>query len=226
MESLRRYIKNLSELETYTGILSSFDNLQLIRAEQDIDKLVGTFFEGAFAPSVFQTISAKPSEVTLTTTTATVQNLGYNTGYFDFCTLEILSGSNRGKRIAIETSTESGGTQTLTFFDTQTGLSGSPAVKIYQAGKFPMTQDVEIEDSIYYKSILDDVKQAVAYQYEYRVREGDSIDNVNTLTSWSRSKDSYREEYGDGSGQSNATNRVSPQALDLLSSYGFTTQSM
>lgn len=216
MESLRRYIADQTELELYLGTLSSFDNKELIRAERDIDKLIGNFYQGENRPAVYNTTQVYTA--VLTTTTATIAGLSPNNdGYFDYCTIEIISGSKKGKRIAI--SSQSG--STLTFFDTQSGLSETSKVKIFQEGKFPRVADTETDGGVYYKTIPEFLKEAVALQYSYRIAEGDNLNTEQVQSGYSVSRDSYSENF-DNSKTKSIEQRISPQAYDILADRGLT----
>jgi hypothetical protein len=225
LESLRRYIKDQAGLEEYTGSLASFDNNQLIRAEQDIDKVIKIYYEGANRPFLL----GRPSvySAVLTDTQATVTNLSpINDGYFDFTVLEILEGANRGKQIAIESNIDN----VLSFFDTQAGLDETSQVKLFQIAKFPRSLksgDTSLSSTgdTYLKTIPGFIKECVALQYLYRVAEGDDLLVENLRSGYEVSKDSYSEDY-DTKVKKTALDRVSPEALDILYSYGLIGQTL
>lgn len=225
IESLRRYIENRTELEDYIGVLDEFDKGELIKAEKDIDKAIASFYEGPWAQHNRVTYQLSTSEVTLTTTTATITNLTFQTGYFAFNTLEIVSGANRGKKIAISNSSLSGGTQTLTFFDTQTGLSGSPACKIYQSGKAPFAIDRAFEEGTYYITVPEFIKEATALQYKFRIDNKAYLEAPNKIKEYEVEGADYREEF-DTSYKSTIQDRISPEAWDILDDKGLTVSSM
>lgn len=220
MQSLRKYLKNQSELITYTGTLTNFDPDQLVRAERDIDKVVGVFYQGPNRKSILGITDVR--NAVLTSTTATITDLSpNNTDFYSYSVLEILSGSNKGMRIAIESQANN----ILTYFDTQTGLSETSKIRVYQEGKFPRLVDTWAEDSVYYKSIPEFIKECVALQYLYRVQEGTNLQTENVQSSYRVDEDSYQESF-DTSTKKIITDRISPEALDILDSKGLTSNSI
>lgn len=227
-ESLRRYIADETELAEYITIAGTFDPAILRKAELDIDKAIATFYEGGNAPFLFGDFyEVESSEITLTTTTATLTGFSFQTGHLDRSVLEIRSGSDAGKRIFVQSQTVSGDDRILTFADTQTGLSGSPICRIYQEAKFPRVCDTEYTESTYTKTIPQWLKEAVALQYNFRVNNAQNLENVNQLSGYSVSKDSYSENFNTApSGNSSIRDRLSPEAMDILDSYGLTVESI
>lgn len=227
-ESLRRYIANQTELAEYVTIAGTFDAATLRKAELDIDKAVAIFYEGGYAPFLFgEILEVESSEIALTANNATLTGFGWQAGYLDRSVLEIRSGSDAGKRIFVESQTISGDDRILTFADTQTGLSGSPICRIYQEAKFPRVCDTEYTESTYTKTIPEWLKEAVALQYNFRVNNAQNLENVNQLSGYSVSKDSYSENFDTApSGNSSIRDRLSPEAMDILDCYGLTAESI
>jgi len=183
-ETIRQYTTT-EEVAVRTGKQISQDTIN--QAEREIDDAIACFYGSVFAKS-FQ--NKYVYSAVLTTTTATISNLNYNTGYLQFTVIEILDGANKGKIIPI--STNSG--NVLTFLNTQTGLSGTVAVALYQAGKFPMYRDMQSLNSNYYKTIPDWLKEAVALQSQFifenkqndipYIQAGESVDETNYTTNF------------------------------------------
>jgi hypothetical protein len=121
----------------------------------------------------------------------------------------ILSGANTGSRFAIRSNTSN----VLTYFDTNALSTGTEAVKIYQFGKCPMIKDKNYIGSNYNKTISEQIKEAVAYQYVFRTEN--DINVKNPVTSYSVSQDSYSEHFAVDKPLS-ITERISPQAMDIL----------
>lgn len=220
IESLRRYILSQSQLEEYITLDQAFNNNELIRAERDVDKVVAEFYERANAKSINYTTQV--FDATITPTTATITNMTpINDGFFNYSTLEILSGENKGKRIAIATQASN----VLTFFDSQAGLSGSLKCKLYQTGKFPRYADTITNNGVYYKTIPEFVKECVALQYDYRIKEGKNLLQERVQSGYSVNKDSYSENF-DTNIKKTIRDRIHPEALDILDQYGLTLQTI
>lgn len=222
MNSLRKYLLNETELTKYLGSVSNYDEKILAKAEADIDKAVAMFYQGAYAKAINTDYVFESTRVTLTTTTATITNLGFSDGFFDYSVIEILDGDDRGVRVPVQTHVGN----VLTYFDTTAGLSGNATVRVYQEGKFPMMGDRHVSAGKYFKLIPEHIKEAVAFQYQYRVNEGNNLDTEQKLSGWRRDKDSYSENYDNDEGERTIRQRLSPQALDIIDSYGYTTQSI
>lgn len=220
MNSYRQYIADRTELEIYTGSLTSFDSDQLVRAEGDIDKVIASFYEGVNRPFLL----GRPSvySAVLTSTQATVTDLSpINDGYWSRTVLEILDGSNAGLKIFISNNSSN----ILTFNSEQAGLSETSNVKLYQEAKIPRNQDTLAKGTDYFKSIPEFIKQAVALQYQYRITEGQNLMNKQKVKSYGIDKASYSEDYDTGRNKT-MYDRVSPEALDILSDHGLIGQTL
>jgi len=207
-QSLRRYLTH-AQLQEYEPSIVTVDNDVLINAEQDIDNVIANFYQGSFRKS-FNRIDFY-QDVILTSTTATISSVNLTPGQLAYTVLEIISGANAGTRLAIQSNTEN----VITYFDTNALSTGTENVKIYQFGKSPFhnPNDENHAWGSYNKSISEQIKQAVAYQYIFRLEN--DINVKNPVSSYSVSKDSYSEVYAVDKPLS-ITERISPQAIDIL----------
>lgn len=192
--------------------ISSFDNEILIKAEIDVDNMIANFYQGAFSKFFLGSYTFESTDVVLTTTKATISNYTTTNGYFAYTVLEILSGANAGVRLAVKNNTNN----VLTFFDTNTGITGSEAIKIYQLAKAPFYSDTDLVEDTYFKTINEKIKEAVAFQYVFRSRKQE-LDELKAVSSYNVSSDSYSENYDTGK-EITIKERFSPQALDVLGS--------
>jgi hypothetical protein len=192
--------------------IDSFDNDLLIKAEIDIDNIIANFYQGAFSKQFKGFETFESTKVVLTTTTATISDITVSNGYYAYTTLEILSGSNSGVKLAVKNNTNN----VLTFFNTNTGITGSETIKIYQTGKAPFYCDTNYLENTYFKSIDARIKDAVAFQYVFREKNKD-LDQNKATTGYRVSQDEYSENF-DTSIKNSITDRISPQALDILQS--------
>lgn len=154
----------------------------------------------------------------MTSTTATISSISVSNGYYAYTTLEILSGSNAGVKLAVKNNTNN----VLTFFDTNTGITGSDTIRIYQSGKAPFCAGVNYLENTYFKTIDERVKDAVAFQYAFR-EKNKNLDNNKAVSSYTVSGDNYSENF-DTDIINSIQDRISPQALDVLG--GLTSQSI
>lgn len=222
-DSLRRYLTQ-EELESYITLDDDFNAENLRKAEIEIDNAIASFYEGKNSKAISNKIVAKKAQITLNSTTCVISNFGYPNGYFINSVLEILSGANSSKRIFVKSDVKVGDTHTLTFFDAVPGLSGSEDVQIYQIAKFPRNCDCALVDSDIFKSIPEFIKEAVANQYEWRLKNLDSLDNSQLRSGYSVARDSYSESFGGI--RSSSIDRISPIAMDILDSHGLTIQTI
>lgn len=221
LESLRRY---LLETEFADYNLADVDNYVLIQAERDIDNAVANFYQGSLAKFFLGT--EIQDNVTLTTTTATLGNAQPSDNFYSYTVLEVMTGANASKKIAIQ----SNASNVLTFFDTQAGLSGNVSVRVYQSGKFPMYRDTESLTNAFYKTIRQEIKQAIAEQYRFRLANPDLFANQTKVqSSYSTSASSWSESFATGK---NGVDRISirdltaPIAMQILEEAGLTIQTI
>lgn len=211
-KTLRNYLQ-ASEVTDYVNIATPIDTKELIKAERDIDKAVATFYQYAFRPSLhrFYTFDS----AVFSSTTVFVADITHNDGFFSKTVIQVLDGSDNRFYVASQTNT------TLNLLDSQTAVTGTKRIKIYQEAKFPMARDTEYKNNFYAKWIPEQVKEAVALQYAYRINNADKLTNNVLVTNWSTSESSYSESAG-GSSESRTKleDRIAPEALDILESMG------
>lgn len=222
-ESLRRYLTQ-QELESYITLDDTFDAENLRKAEIEIDNAIASFYEGGNQKAIFNKIIVENTKVTLNSTTCVITGFGHTNGYFSKSVLEILSGVNAGKRIFVKSDVKVNDTHTLTFSDEVVGLNGNESIALYQIAKFPRNIDCALVDSDIFKSIPEFVKEAVASQYAWRLKNLDALDNTQLRSGYSVARDSYSESFGGG--RSSSSDRISPTAMDILDSHGLTIQSI
>lgn len=214
-QSLRRYLTK-TELQERSNI-SSVDTLTLIQAEQDIDNILATRYQGYYRQFlVYEHIF---DNITLTATTATLNGATATNGYFAYTTLEILSGNFAGNKYAVKNNTNN----VLTFWDTNTGLTGNAIGKVYQTGKAPFDGGSLYTSNTYFKSIDERIKQAVAFQYEFRNKNSKMFEKIYSTTSYLVDQDRYSENF-DTQNKITIEQRISPQAIDILE--GLTSQTL
>lgn len=222
-QSLRRYLTR-EELENYITLEDDFNVENLRKAEIEIDNAIAVYYEGGNQKSINKKIMVENSKVTLNATTCIITGFSYDNGYFINSVLEILSGADYGKKIFIKSDVKVDDTHTLTFFDAEVGLTGSENIQLFQVAKFPRIFDCSIVDSNIYKSIPEFIKEAVANQYQWRLKNLDKIENAQLRTSYSVARDSYSESFGDK--RLSSIDRLSPVAMDILDSEGLTIQTI
>ena len=212
--SLRQYLTS-DELLTRRPSLTTVDTAVLEQAEKDIDLLVANFYQGAFRKASLGEFIY--SNVILNNLTATITNINQTVGYYSYCVMEILSGTKAGKSFLIKANSAN----VITFFKSTSSVE-TVAVKVYQLGKFPMAKDTNYFGNTVYKTIAEDVKEAVAYQYEFRLNNKDGLNNKYAQTSYSVSGDSFSSNF-DVNSPNSLKERLSPQASDLLGVYSIQT---
>ena len=219
MNDLRRYL-TVQELQNRRGAGTPAVNSKLLdKAQRQIDSAIAVRIEGANAKSLVFPLIVKKALFNENICTITSSQL---TGYYTRGTLEVLEGSFAGSRIFINSSIRVANTNNI-LFDTVTGLTGELDVKIYQYPKFPRKQDTQLVENVYQKTIPEFLKEAVELQYDYLERTNKRANQFN-VKSYSVARDSYSETFGDE--RTSAIDRINPEALDILDSYGLTTQSL
>lgn len=212
MSSLRQYITE-QQYQEITGEAGSITEAQINQAESWIDRYVAVFYTGLLQKAVNEEYVY--DNVTCTTTTCTLP-VTFNQGYFKYCILEALDGTNSGKLVNI--SSNSGNALN---FDSVSGFSDTTAIRIYQLGKFPMLRDQHALNSKYYKTIPQEVREATAWQIKY------IIDNPNLFTTGNLKSetisDSYSYTKGDNGDNLNMSQYIAPRALSLLKDYSLQT---
>lgn len=184
------------------------DEVVLSQAEADIDNIIGIFNEGGFRKAFWRPEFV--GSVVITATTATLSSSNTTNGYYARTVLEILSGDNAGSRIFVDSSVNN-----VLTFESQT-IAGTFDCRIYQLAKAPFLVDSQSYNNNIYKTISEDIKQAVAYQYQFRLKNKNILDSNFATKKYSVDKDKYEEEFD--TIQNNTINqRISSQAIDVIS---------
>jgi hypothetical protein len=225
MESLRRYVTSQDLINR--GIASP-TTFKIIQAERDIDSAIKNFYEDVFRPFNLVDTSYSANNCTFTTTTLTIADFVTTNNYFAYSAVEILSGANKGRQIAIESSTSSGNQTVLNFFDTPQAITpGNYRARTWQEGKIPMIANCFLEDQTWEKVIPSWLKDCVAYQYLYRENNPGVFNSLYPQKAYEVDQDQYREEF-DTSNTALLTvdNRTSPDALSILNTKGLAGKSV
>lgn len=171
MIPLRKYVSQ-ADVQNYSNITindSDEANDIIDLAESIIDNYVGYV-----KPHVIHRIHGKATGGTTLKLIDTSGDsyLGSNDdGYYRNCVLEMMSGTQAGKRRAITDSDQ--GDKSVTVEDEfSSAIADGDAYVIYQLAKFPRAKDVELIDNEYYKIIPEQIKQATLAQIEYIVEKG------------------------------------------------------
>jgi hypothetical protein len=216
MESLRQYVTDGDLQERGIATPELFKTIQ---AERDIDTVIKNFYEKVQRKFLIGVQSY--TDAVFTTTQVTLNNTTYDSGYFTFTALELLSGVNKGKQIALDSSVSSNGQTVIQFKETQTITPGTYNCKIWQEGKFPRFDDTSLQDLAYSKSIPNWLQDCVAYQYLFRENNAQLFNLGYPLKSYSVDRAQYREDYATDSNYAfTIENRISPDALSILSDRG------
>jgi hypothetical protein len=218
-KSLKKYILQ-TEFNNYTT--AEYDEDRLTLAEDIIDNAIARFYQGANTP--FITYPIFDNAVILTNTTATIGDVSYTNGYFQYTVLEILDGTSKMLKIPVQNSTQSGTTHILTFFDTQ-NLNETKPCRIYQAGKLPRNQDTIIDTDNIYKVIPEDIKRAIALQYEYLIANPDIATSNFARSHYQVDQAEWSESFDTKTVVTNEE-RLHPQARGILASLGLTIQTI
>jgi hypothetical protein len=195
----RRGYLSQDELEQFANIsVTDIDEADdvISQAEELIDAYVGfqdKFYEGEL---MGKASSASATSITLQTNQLT----SFNKDFFKGMEVEIVGGAGAGERRGITASTGSG---VLTVNEFSTDLDETSIYRIYQLGKFPRKEDVFYDsnsgDNVYYKSIPEAVKRAVASQVEYIIEMGDELFKTDKLAFKSERIGDYAYEKEAGS---------------------------
>ena len=174
MSSRRKYTTG-AEISEYADIIiddSTEADDQITQAEEMIDAYVG--FQTKHVRVKFEGIATDGTTTTLIDTSDDTP-LNYNDNYFNYCEVEIVAGSNVGEKRSIASSVKT--TKAITVDTAFTSEIDSTSVYVIrQLGKFPRQEDVFTKTvsgaSVYYKSIPEKVKRAVAAQLQYVIEKG------------------------------------------------------
>lgn len=213
--SRRAYLSQseLEEIADITVTSTSEADDQINQAEELIDAYVGyqeKFVENEITGYCEGSSNSNPYTVTIDEDT-------YDQDYFKWCEIEIIGGTGSGQRKKITGSTKAG---VLTVDSAWTTAPDTTSYfRIYQLGKFPRACDV-ISDTntagttIYYKSIPEAVKRAVAAQLAFAVEVGTSFFTGNQSEKESESIGDY--SYTNSTGSAGIARLIAPRAKSLL----------
>lgn len=202
------YLTGYLGSQTLTGDFPSPDAL-IEMAEEMIDSYVGpqrkwfqldsSFIAGVYTPPDYEPETPVVKELRGRITQVvdpsnymieTWQQHAYQNNFFQMCNLDVIGGKGFGQSYLISASTLSGQI-TVTNID-GTALTVAPfdtttVYRIYQLGKFPRDRDVFYNTfqnpTFYYKSVPEQVREAVAAQAEYINKMGLSYFTSERLTS-------------------------------------------
>jgi len=174
MASRRRYTTN-TEISEYADIIiddSDEADDQISQAEEMIDAYVG--FQNKHIKVKYKGLATDGTTTTVIDTSSDTP-LNYNENYFNYCEVEVVAGTNEGETRQITSSDKSA--NSITVNEAFSAVIDSTSVYIIrQLGKFPRVRDVFANtvdgESIYYKSIPEAVKRAVAAQLQYIIEKG------------------------------------------------------
>jgi hypothetical protein len=210
----RRLYLSEDELEqfadiTVTDATEGADRIS--QAEEAVDAYVG-FHEKFMNDLVFGIASAATNTtITLESTHVNV----YDTDFFKYCEVEIVSGTGEGQRRTITGSTRAG---VLTVQSAWTVNPNTTSYyKIYQLGKFPRYCDCDFHNTTlkWVKRIPEQVKRAVAAQVQYQIEVGDSFLSGDKTDLQREQIGDYEYELSQGS-TSSMSRQLSPKGRMLL----------
>ena len=174
MASRRRYITN-TELEDYADIIISDNDEaddQISQAEEMIDAYIG--FQHKHISLQYNGVATGGTTTTLIDVSDDT-SLSYNENFLNYCEVEIVAGTNVGETRQIVSSDYSAESITVSAAFTA-AIDSTSVYVIRQLGKFPREKDTFTRtvdgSTIYYKSIPEAVKRAVAAQLQYIIEKG------------------------------------------------------
>ena len=192
---------------------------QIDLAEQAIDNYIGQ--QQKHIPNTFRVepTAFQNSGKTIIDTSNNTQ-LYQRDGYFVNCLIEIIGGTGAGQARLITSSDYDDRSVTITDAWT-TEPDTTSFFKIYQLGKFPRAQDVLMNNAgtAYYKSVPDQVKQAVIAQVQFIIAQGDSFFEGDDTSKESESIGDYSYTRGGGGGQASSVRMLGPRARTLLKGF-------
>ena len=208
-----------NELEQYADITITDANEasdQISQAEEIIDSYVG--FQEKFFRGKIKGRSALAGGNGFIYLQSDQQNV-YQDDYFKGMEIEILGGTGEGERRRITASDYQTGKITVSSNWT-TAPDITSFYVIYQLGKFPRGQDVVYYSNtspyVYYKSIPEVIKRAVASQVEYMVQMGDDFFRSDKVSK--QSEHISRYSYTNAKGEAPIHKLIAPKAKMLLKS--------
>lgn len=211
--SRRRYLSQ-AELAQFANITitdtTEADDV-INQAEEMIDSYIG--FENKFIPQKFYELVE--SATSLSFTLDDDHQNTFDKDYFKGCEVEIVGGTGEGQRRIINGSTRAG----VCTIDSAwtTTPDATSFYKIYQLGKFPRPQDVMSSNTnpiVFYKSIPEAVKRAVAAQVAYIIEMGDEFFNGDKSDLQSENIGDY--SYSKKENAAGTVSLIAPKAKQLL----------
>jgi len=174
MSSRRKYLTT-TEAEEYADIAiqdSAEADDQISQAEEMIDSYVG--FQRKHISVQYKGMATSGTTLKLIDTSNGTP-LNYNENYFNYCEVEIVAGTNVGETRQIVSSDYSAESITVSAAFTA-AIDSTSVYVIRQLGKFPREKDTFTRtvdgSTIYYKSIPEAVKRAVAAQLQFVIEKG------------------------------------------------------
>lgn len=192
IETRRGYITKV-EVESYCDIAITDSDEAIERmelAEELIDQYVG--FQNKFLRYEVDGIATSGTTTTLIDTSGDSLLGSSVDGRYEYCTIQVLSGTNAGEERLIigHDVSESKITVHEAF---SSAIDDTSVYRIYQLAKFPRAKDVKIIDNVFYKYIPEQVKKATLAQVDYMLEMGDDFFN-STVDKNSENIDGYDYE--------------------------------
>lgn len=217
MASRRGYVTQdeVAEYANITILDTTEADDKISQAEEMIDAYVG--YQEKFIECEHRGEPTSVSGRTVIDTSGGTQ-LFRTDGFFTGCVIEILGGTGAGQRKKIVSSSRDAYSVTVDS-DWSTEPDTSSFFRIYQLGKFPRCRDVFLNNfgTVYYKSIPEAVKRAVAAQVEFFVGMGDDYFSTDKAEMQSESLGNYSYSKGSNSqGESSTVRTIAPKTRLLL----------
>jgi hypothetical protein len=208
IETKRGYITK-ADLEAYADISVEDDSEAVERmnmAEEIIDDYVG--FQNSFMRYDVCGTATGGTTTTLVDTSNSSQINATMANRFSYCTLQIVGGTNAGESRTIISNNTTGVLTVDSAFSS--AIDSTSVYRIYQLAKFPRTTDYQLVDSIYYKYIPEQIKNACLAQVQYMIEMGDDF-FISTVDKDSESIDGYSSTVRTGTRR-----MIAPKARDYL----------
>jgi len=208
--------RNYVPLATVQATTAAADLNDIDLAEQLIDQYVG--FPNKHVPVEYQgQVSALGNSNKTIIDTNDDSQLEVNDNYFKFCVIEFITGACAGEVKAITSSDKDDKSVTVTDAFTGTPVVGD-VFKVYQLGKFPRQKDATVAPSAdtFYKTIPQNVRDAVVAQVAYQAQMGDAFFAGDDSDKESESIGNYSYSRGGGGGSSSSVKFLAPRARILL----------
>ena len=176
IETKRGYITK-AEVESYCDIAITDDDEAIERmelAEELIDQYVG--FQNKFLRYEVDGIATDGTTTTLIDTSGDSLLDSSVDGRYEYCTIQVLSGTNAGEeRLIIDHDVSESTIEVHEAFTS--AIDDTSVYRIYQLAKFPRAKDVKIIDNVFYKYVPEQVKKAALAQVDYMLEMGDDFFN-------------------------------------------------